>query len=93
MLARAERKAQGDSRVELRLGDVRELSTVEGQFDFVISTWTLSHLEQPEATVRGAITRGSGQAPAGLLHRRWSSRGVSRALLSAGGLVADCHSL
>ena len=36
---------------------MRELSTIEGPFDFVISTWILSHLEQPEATVRRAIEK------------------------------------
>ena len=57
MLSRAKRKAQGDTRVELRLGDVRELPSVGGPFDFVVSTWLLSHLEQPEATVRTALEK------------------------------------
>lgn len=57
MLSRAQRRAEGDSRVELRLGDVRDLSTVTGPFDFVVSTWILSHLEQPEATVRAALQK------------------------------------
>ena len=52
MLTQAQRRAEGDTRVQLRLGDVRDLTTVEGSFDFVVSTWLLSHLEHPEATVR-----------------------------------------
>lgn len=57
MLARARRRASGDARVQLRLGDVSDLSTVEGPFDFVICTWILSHLERPEATVRAALQK------------------------------------
>ncbi len=30
---------------------------VEGTFDFVVSTWLLSHLEHPEATVRAALQK------------------------------------
>ncbi|MEN8185357.1 MAG: class I SAM-dependent methyltransferase [Myxococcota bacterium] len=57
MLARAQRRAKGDSRVELRLGDVCDLSSLEGRFDFIFSTWVLSHLEQPEEAVRAAIEK------------------------------------
>jgi SAM-dependent methyltransferase len=57
MLERARSKARGDSRVEFRLGDLRELSAIEGLFDFVVSTWVLSHLEQPEAVVKAALDR------------------------------------
>lgn len=57
MLARARRKVRGDSRVELRLGDVRELTDVDGPFDFVVSTWILSHLERPEDVVRAALEK------------------------------------
>ena len=57
MLAHARRKAEGDPRVELRLGDVRDLSGAPGPFDFVVSTWLLSHLDEPEAVVRAAVER------------------------------------
>ncbi len=80
MLARARRKAQEDSRVELRLGDVRELSTVEGSFDFVVSTWMLSHLEQPEATVRAALQKLAPGGTAVFLFGTAPRSGVVRAI-------------
>ena len=80
MLSRAQRKAQGDSRVELRLGDVRELSTVDGSFDFVVSTWMLSHLEQPEAAVRAALQRLAPGGTAAFLFGTAARSGVVRAI-------------
>ncbi len=71
MLARAELRAGNDARVELRLGDVTDLSAVPGPFDFVVSTWLLSHLERPEATVRAALER---LAPGGTAAFLFSTR-------------------
>ena len=83
MLTRARRKAEGDSRVELRLGDVRELSSVEGQFDFVVSTWILSHLEQPEITVRAALEKLAPGGSAVFLFGTAPRSGVVRAIYTA----------
>ncbi len=55
MLARAQVRAHNDERIELRLGDVTDLKDVACTFDFVVSTWLLSHLEAPAATVRDAL--------------------------------------
>lgn len=62
MLEHARRKAGDDPRIELRLGDVRDLSGAAGPYDFVVSTWLLSHLDEPEAVVRAAV---EGLAPGG----------------------------
>lgn len=56
MLARAAPRTRGDARIELRQGDVTVLKDLEsGPFDFVVSTWLLSHLEAPAATVRDGL--------------------------------------
>lgn len=55
MLARARVRAQGDERIELRVGDATDLKVVDHGFEFVVSTWLLSHLEAPSATVRDAL--------------------------------------
>ncbi len=56
MLARAAPRTRGDARIELRQGDATDLKGLEsGPFDFVVSTWLLSHLEAPAATVRDAL--------------------------------------
>ncbi len=83
MLSRARRVAQGDPAVELRLGDVRELSSVEGPFDFVVSTWILSHLEQPEATVRAALEKLAPGGAAVFLFGTAPRSGVVRAIYRA----------
>lgn len=57
MLEHARRRSGDDPRIELRLGDVRDLSGVTGPYDFVVSTWLLSHLDEPEAVVRAAVER------------------------------------
>lgn len=57
MLARARERFGGDPRIDLRLGDVNDLSGVAGTFDFVVSTWMLSHLEDPVSVVRAATRR------------------------------------
>lgn len=57
MLARARPRAREDARFDLRVGDATDLSTVEGAFDFVVSTWLLSHLDEPAAAVRGALAK------------------------------------
>lgn len=83
MLLRAERRAQGDPRVELRLSDVRDLSTLDGEFDFVVSTWVLSHLEQPEAVVRAALGKLSPGGTAVFLFGTAPRSGVVRAIYKA----------
>ena len=57
MLARARPRARGDARFDLRVGDATDLGTVESVFDFVVSTWLLSHLDEPTAVVRGALAK------------------------------------
>lgn len=57
MLARARPKARSDARIELRAGDATELEPVEGGFGFIVCTWLLSHLDDPAATVRAALSK------------------------------------
>jgi ubiquinone/menaquinone biosynthesis C-methylase UbiE len=57
MLRRAREKAADDPRVELLLGDVTDLRELPGPFDFIVSTWLLSHLEDPASLVSSALTR------------------------------------
>lgn len=83
MLSRAQRVAGGDARVELRLGDVRELSSLEGQFDFVVSTWLLSHLEQPEVAVRAALEKLAPGGSAVFLFAAEPRSRVARAIYRA----------
>lgn len=56
MLARAGAVARGDSRIELRLGDVTRLE-LDGRFDLVVSAWLFSHLEDPVSVARAALER------------------------------------
>ena len=55
MLARARAKASGDTRITLELGDIRDLSRAVGPFDFIVSTWVLSHLDDPAAVVSSVL--------------------------------------
>ena len=55
MLERARVAARDDSRVTLQLGDATDLSGVDGSFGFIVCTWLLSHLEDPERAVGGAL--------------------------------------
>lgn len=55
MLARARAKVADAAGIELRLGDVTELAALPGAFDFVVSTWMLSHLDEPTAVIRDAV--------------------------------------
>lgn len=57
MLARARAKAGGDPRIELRNGDATDLGGLPGSFDFIVCTWLLSHLDDPAATVREALSK------------------------------------
>ncbi len=57
MLVRARARAQADDRIELRIGDATDLQAVGGTFDFVVSSWLLSHLDTPDATVRDALRK------------------------------------
>jgi len=84
MLAKAERIYGSDGRIELRIGDATDLKQVRGSFDFVVSTWMLSHLDAPATTVREALAK---LAPRGsavfvfLTTPRWKPvRGALRAL-------------
>ncbi|KKM61599.1 hypothetical protein LCGC14_1530120 [marine sediment metagenome] len=51
MLDRARGNARNDPRIAFKLGDATDLSNLDGTFDFVVSTWLLSHLPYPELTV------------------------------------------
>ncbi len=62
MLARARPRAQGDTRVHLRIGDATEVASIDGTFDLIVCTWMLSHLDAPAETVRAALAK---LAPAG----------------------------
>jgi ubiquinone/menaquinone biosynthesis C-methylase UbiE len=55
MLARARAKARGNPRIELRLGDATDLEGVGDGYGFIVSTWLLSHLDAPAATVADAL--------------------------------------
>jgi SAM-dependent methyltransferase len=55
MLDRLRAKIGEDGRINLRVGDVTDLSDIRERFDFVISTWVLSHLPDPAETARQAI--------------------------------------
>jgi SAM-dependent methyltransferase len=57
MLARARAKARGDPRIELRVADATDLRNIDGSFDLLVCTWLLSHLDAPEPTVRGALSK------------------------------------
>lgn len=57
MLTRARQKAGGDSRMELRAGDATDLSALGQDFDFLVCTWLLSHLDAPAVAVRDALTK------------------------------------
>jgi ubiquinone/menaquinone biosynthesis C-methylase UbiE len=55
MLLRARQRSRDDPRIELRLGDATELERIGGSFDFIVSSWLLSHLERPHELVRDAF--------------------------------------
>ena len=55
MLDRLRAKIGEDGRINLRVGAVPDLSDIRERFDFVISTWVLSHLPDPAETARQAI--------------------------------------
>ena len=55
MLERARVRSGGDPRIELRRGDVTDPEAIEGRFGFIVSTWMLSHIEEPAATIRSAL--------------------------------------
>ena len=84
MLARAERKVRGGSHVELRQGDICDLSNIEGPFDFVVSTWVLSHLERPELTVRAALRKLAPGVTAVFLFGAAPESGTQHAFWRAG---------
>jgi SAM-dependent methyltransferase len=57
MLARARTKARGDPRIELRTGDATGVGDLRGQFDLVVCTYLLSHLDNPAGTVGHAVQK------------------------------------
>jgi ubiquinone/menaquinone biosynthesis C-methylase UbiE len=57
MLKRARRRAEGDPRVGFEIFDIGQLGRLEGDFDFVVCTWLLSHLDDPVDVVREALRR------------------------------------
>lgn len=57
MLERARRRAAGDPRIRLELGDATDLGRIEGAFGLVVCTWMLSHLDAPAETVRCATRK------------------------------------
>jgi len=57
MLARAQGLADDDERIELRNGDATHLKDLPRAFDLIVSTWMLSHLDAPAATVRTALEK------------------------------------
>lgn len=57
MLDRARVRARGDRRIRLVLADATDLSLLEGEFELVVCTWLLSHLDAPVETARGAIEK------------------------------------
>lgn len=83
MLARARSKADGDARIELRNGDVtRSEDLPAGPFDFVVSTWLLSHLEDPRGVVLDALRRLAPGGTAVFVFSTPPSRRCLRALLA-----------
>lgn len=63
MLEYARRRSRGDPRIKLQVGDANELEAIGEHFDLIISTWLLSHLDHPEATVENALGK---LAPGGI---------------------------
>lgn len=57
MLEKARTRAGGDSRIRLVIGDATDLARVDGDFELVVSTWLLSHLDSPAETVRAAVAK------------------------------------
>lgn len=55
MIERAEKQAGKDTRIELVQADVTDISNLNGSFDFILSTWLLSHLPNPEVTATRAL--------------------------------------
>jgi ubiquinone/menaquinone biosynthesis C-methylase UbiE len=51
MLDQARKQAGDDSRIEFRQADVTNISNIDGNYNFIVSTWLLSHLSDPEVTV------------------------------------------
>lgn len=84
MLARAAPRTRGDARIELRQGDVTDLKGLgSGPFDFVVSTWLLSHLDAPAATVRDALGHVAPGGTAVFVFFTVPRWGLLRALLRA----------
>ena len=57
MLRRAQPRARGDARIVFRVGDATDLAAIDGSFDFIVSTWMLSHLAVPSEVVRSALAK------------------------------------
>lgn len=87
MLRRARRRAQGDARITLRVGDATDLAAVGGAFDLIVSTWMLSHLDAPADAMRGALAKLAPGGTAVFVFLGRSSFAPLRWLLDAGGTV------
>lgn len=83
MLRRARERARGDPRIRLELGDATRASELEGRFDFVVSTWLLSHLDEPAEAVRGALERLAPGGTAVFVFFTAPERGTARWPLAA----------
>jgi ubiquinone/menaquinone biosynthesis C-methylase UbiE len=57
MLARARPRARGDARIGFRLGDATDSISIDGEFDFIVCTWMLSHLDAPATAARAALAK------------------------------------
>lgn len=87
MLRRARPRARGDARIVFRIGDATDLSAIDGPFDFIVSTWMLSHLDAPAEAVRGALAKLAPGGTAVFVHLSHLSIPPLRWLLDAFGAV------
>lgn len=85
MLARARERSHGDERIELRLGDATDLGAVPGEFDFIVCTWLLSHLDAPADLVRDAVERLAPGGTAAFVFFSAPRNPILRVILSALG--------
>jgi SAM-dependent methyltransferase len=82
MLDRLRAKLGRDDKIDLRVGDITDLSGTRERFDFVISTWVLSHLTHPAETARQAIDLLEPGGTAVFLFSATPTSGLLRACLS-----------
>lgn len=87
MLDRARQRAGGDPRIDLRVGDALDLSEIPRTFDFVVSTWMISHLDCPGDAVRAALEKLSAGGSAVFVAFTAPRGALPRGLLHLGALV------